>query len=176
MFLELIASFVAGLGAVGLVLALDRLTGRHLPRWLVPLAAGGAMIGYAVWSEYSWAPRTVAGLPSGVVEIERIAERKPWKPWTYAVPQVTRLMTADVGGAATRADAPGLRLVTLYAFARWQPTRAIPQLVDCTGGARADVTDAVLADPAAADWRALAADDPLRRAVCDGADWGGDGS
>ncbi|SIO45281.1 hypothetical protein SAMN05444722_2248 [Rhodovulum sp. ES.010] len=166
MFLELIASFVAAFAAAGIVLVLNRATGRRLPRWLVPVAAGAAMIGYAVWSEYSWASRTVAGLPEGVVEVDRVAERRPWKPWTYLAPQVTRLMAADVAGAATREDAPGVRLVTLYAFARWQPTRSIPVLVDCDAAARADVTDAALAAPAQADWRPLGPDDPLIRAVC----------
>ncbi|MBK1637022.1 hypothetical protein [Rhodovulum adriaticum] len=166
MFFELIASFVAGLGAAGLVLALDRLTGRHIPRWIMPAAAGLAMVGYAIWSEYSWAPRTVAGLPDGVVEVERIEERKPWKPWTYAVPQATRLLAVDAGGAATHPAAPGLRLVTLYAFARWHPTRAIPQLVDCGRGARADVSDAALADPSTAAWRPLERGDGLLAAVC----------
>ncbi|TCP38922.1 hypothetical protein [Rhodovulum marinum] len=167
MFLELIASFVAGLGAAGVMLALNLATGRRLPRWLMPVAGGVAMIGFAVWSEYSWATRTAGGLPQGVVEITRVPESRPWKPWTYLAPQATRLMAADVAGAARRQDAPDTRLVTLYFFARWQPAQSAPVLVDCTAPARADVTDAALADPAAASWRALSPDDPLVRTVCD---------
>lgn len=166
MFLELIASFAAGIAAAGLVLIVNSLTGRRLPRWLMPIAAAGAMIGYGVWSEYSWAGRTVGGLPPGVVEVSRVDERKPYKPWTYLAPQASRLIAADVGGAATRDDAPALRLVTLYLFARWQPTHAVPVLIDCAAPARTEASDATLADPAAAQWRALAADDPLIVVIC----------
>lgn len=168
MFLHLVATIAAGLGAAGVMLALHRLTGRRLPRWLIPVAAGLAMIGYAVWSEYSWPDRVVAGLPEGVVEVMRIEERMLWRPWTYLAPQTTRLMAADAGGAATHPDRPSLRLIDLYLFARWQPTRRMPVLLDCAGPARADVTGAALADPEAADWRPLAPDDPLLRVVCGG--------
>ncbi|ARE42112.1 hypothetical protein RGUI_3971 [Rhodovulum sp. P5] len=166
MFLELIATFVAALGAAGLVMGLNMMTGGRLPKWLMPVAAGAAMIAYAVWSEYSWAGRTVAGLPEGVVEVSRVDERIAYKPWTYIVPQTTRLMAADAGGAATRPDAPALRLVNLYLFARWQPARTVPILVDCETAARADATEAALADPAQADWLPLPAGDPLVVAVC----------
>jgi len=168
MFLELIATFVAGVGAAGLVMGLNRIFKRRLPRWLMPVAAGAAMIAYAVWSEYSWADRTVSGLPPGVVEVARIEDRIAWKPWTYLAPQATRLMAVDAGAAARRPDTPEIRLVTLYLFARWQPTRSVPVLVDCAAPARADTSDAALEDPAAADWRPLSPDDPLIGAVCTG--------
>ncbi|TCO71746.1 hypothetical protein [Rhodovulum euryhalinum] len=166
MFLELLASIAAGVGAVGVMLALYRLSGRRLPRWSMPAAAGLAMITFAIWSEYSWAGRTVAVLPEDMVEISRVTESRPWKPWTYIVPQTTRLMAADIAGTARREDAPDLRLVTLYLFARWQPARSVPVLVDCKAQARADVTDTALTDPAAAGWQALSPGDPLIRAVC----------
>lgn len=168
MFLDLAATIVAGIGAAGVVLALNRLAARRLPRWLIPLAAGLGMLGYAIWSELSWGGRMAAGLPEGVVEVMRVEERMFWRPWTYLLPQTTRLMAADVGAAATRPDRPGLRLVDLYLFARWQPTRRVPVLVDCTAHARADATDAALADPDAAGWRTLGPDDPLVRTVCGG--------
>ena len=167
MFIELIATIAAGLGAGGLALLLNRrLSGGRLPRWTMPAAAGLAMLGYAIWSEYSWAGRMVAGLPGGVVEITRVEQRIAWKPWTLIAPQTTRLIAADAGGAATRPDAPGIRLVDLYLFARWQPARVVPVLVDCRAPSRADATEAALGDPASAAWHPLAADDPLVRGIC----------
>ncbi|MCO8144098.1 hypothetical protein NHN26_02550 [Rhodovulum tesquicola] len=166
MFLELIASVAAGFGAGGLMFLLNRLSGQRLPRWSVPVAAGFAMLAYALWSEQSWAARTMAGLPEGLVEISRVEQSVPWKPWTYLLPQTTRLMAADIARAARREDAPEMRLVTLYFFARWQPARSAPVLVDCARPARADATEAALTDPRGADWRALSGDDPLVRAVC----------
>jgi hypothetical protein len=58
MFLELIAAFAAAFVAAGIVLAVNMATGGRLPRWAMPVAAGAAMLGYAVWSEYSWFART----------------------------------------------------------------------------------------------------------------------
>ena len=168
MFIELIATFAAGIGAGGLALLLNRLTGGRLPRWAMPVAAGLAMLAYAIWSEYSWGARIVAGLPQGVVEVSRVEQRIAWKPWTFLVPQTTRLIAADAGAAATRPDAPATRLVDLYLFARWQPTRGVTVLVDCTAPARADATEAALDDPASAIWRPLPEDDPLVRTICGG--------
>ncbi|MBK5933047.1 hypothetical protein C8N32_107132 [Rhodovulum imhoffii] len=166
MFLELIATFIAGIAAAGVALLLNMASGRRLPRWLMPVAAGAAMLGYTIWSEYSWAGRTVAALPDGVREIHRVRQKVLWKPWTYAAPQTTAVMAADLAGVAQNPAAPGVSLVDLYFFTRWMPARRVPQLVDCAAGARADVSDAGLSDPAAARWRGLRPDDPLLKAVC----------
>ena len=58
--LHLIAVFAMAFAAAGFVLLAYRLRGKKPPRYLIPLAAGLAMIGYALWSDYSWAPRTIA--------------------------------------------------------------------------------------------------------------------
>ncbi len=168
MFLELIATFVAGIAAAGLVMLLRRVTGNRLARWLPPVAAGVAMIAFSIWSEYSWAGRTANGLPEGVTVVDRVTETIGWKPWTYLAPQTTRLVALDRAGARRNPEAPGVALVDLYLFERWQPTARRPQLVDCDTGARADVSEAALADPAAADWHTLGGDDPLIRAACEG--------
>ncbi|MSU91460.1 hypothetical protein GE300_17925 [Rhodobacteraceae bacterium 2CG4] len=167
MFLELIATFVAGIAAAGLVMALRRLTGNRLARWLPPVAAGAAMIAFSIWSEYSWAGRTAGGLPDGVAVVDRVSETIAWKPWTFLAPQTTRLVALDRAGAQRNPDAPGVALFDVYLFERWRPTARRPQLIDCAGAARADVTEAALADPVAADWRVLGAGDPLIRAACD---------
>ncbi len=166
MFLELIATFFAGIAAAGVVLILNTILRKRLPGWLTPVAAGVAMIGFSIWSEYNWGTRTAESLPDGVVVIEVIEQKIGYKPWTYLFPQPTRLTAADVAAAQTRPDAANTMLVDLYLFARWQPTSKIPQLVDCARHARADVTDAALADPAAAPWHDIGPDDPLIKGVC----------
>jgi len=168
MFLELIATFFAGIAAAGLVMLLRRATGNRLARWLPPVAAGAAMIGFAIWSEYSWAARTADGLPDGVTVVDRVSETIGWKPWTYLAPQTTRLVALDRAGVRRNPETPGVALVDVYLFERWQPTARRPQLVDCANGSRADVSDAALEDPAAAAWRDMGADDPLIRAACEG--------
>src|SRR6056297_1015439 len=118
MFLELLASFSAGIGVAGLVLLFNLITGGRLPKWAMPVGAGLAMIGYGVWSEYSWAERTVSALPDGIEVIETSEESRFWKPWTYAVPQTTRIMAADVAGIRKNDSVQGARLVDLYLYER----------------------------------------------------------
>ncbi|MEL7115964.1 MAG: hypothetical protein AAGP08_10295, partial [Pseudomonadota bacterium] len=72
MFIELIATFVAGLGAAGLVLVINMLTKGRLPKWVMPVAAGAAMIGVAISNEYTWGARTADGLPDGLVVVEEV--------------------------------------------------------------------------------------------------------
>ena len=165
MIMELMATFCAGIGMAGATLLLG-LVWKSMPRWLIPAAGGLAMIGFTIWSEYSWGGRTIDGLPEGLQTVETRADTYPWKPWTYAFPQTTRVLAVDTSSVQTNAEAPGVMLVDLYVFARWRATATIPQLIDCTGHARADVSDAALGDPQTAAWHELGAADPLITAVC----------
>ncbi|THH36106.1 hypothetical protein E4Z66_13695 [Aliishimia ponticola] len=153
MFFELIATFVAGLGGAGLVLALNAITGGRLPKWSMPVAAGLAMLAMTIGSEMTWGSRTAGNLPEGVSVVEEVTETAWWRPWTFLSPQVVRLITVDAGSAQTNPAAPDIRLVDMYLFARWQPAVRIGQLVRCAGApARADADAAALKDPAAATW------------------------
>ncbi|MEM6729004.1 MAG: hypothetical protein AAF618_10930 [Pseudomonadota bacterium] len=156
MFLELIATFCAGFAAAGIALGINMMSGGRLPRWSMPVAAGFAMIGVTIANEYSWGARTVNGLPEGVVVVEEV-ERSVWfKPWSYVWPQTVRLMAADTASVQAREDAPDVKLLDLYLFARWQPPAKVPQLAHCTRAAWANPTPTALADPEAAAWVAAA--------------------
>ncbi len=167
MFLELIATFAAGLGAAGLCLLINLATGGRLPRWAMPVAAGAAMIGVTISSEMTWASRTVDGLPESIAVAETVSESAWYRPWTYVWPQATRLMAVDTATVRKNDAAPDTRLIELYLFARWQPTQQVPQLIDCATSARADVTDAALADPAAASWQPVPEGGDLIRLACE---------
>ena len=54
MFLELLAVIIAGFAGAGVMMLVAKLAGNRLPRWLVPVAAGAAMLGTTISSEYSW--------------------------------------------------------------------------------------------------------------------------
>lgn len=152
MFLELIATFAAGFGAAGLVLALNVITKGRLPKWAMPVAAGLAMIGVGVANEYSWGDRTKAALPEGVEIVSSVDQKNWWRPWTYIAPQTTRFAAIDTQTFKTNPKADSVKLVDLYVFARWQPPAKVPQLIDCATGMRADATSNALNDPAAAAW------------------------
>ncbi len=170
MLFELIATFAAGFFMAGLVLALRWLLRGRTPGWWVPAAAALGMLSYAVWSEYTWLERARGTLPSSV-EVVSTNEVQVWyRPWTYVVPQVNRLIAIDRAELKRNPAQPGKVLAGVLLMGRWEPTRRIGALFDCTAGRRADLLDDVRFDEAGelldARWIALPADDPLLAAAC----------
>ena len=171
MFVELIATVFAGIGCAGIVMVLNMLTGKRLPRWLMPVAAGLGMIGMTISNEYTWFGRTVDRLPEGV-EVALTVEEQGWlRPWTQVAPYTKRFVAVDMANMRRNDAQPDQRLVDLYFFGRWAPVNQTPVLLDC---ARAQ--SAVLIDGAAfaadgsvadADWQMMPEDDPLLTLVCE---------
>jgi len=166
MFLELIATFVAGFAGAGVALLAGRLSGGRLPRWITPVAAGGAMLGMTITSEYGWYTRTSGALPESFTVAETVKERAWWRPWTLAAPYVERFVAVDGASIRENAAFPGERLADLYFFGRWSPVRQVELRVDCQGGRRALPGDGAGDAPR---WQIVGAQDPLVAAICDGA-------
>ena len=137
MFFELIAAFAAGFLGAGLALVAGWLSGGRLPRWLMPVMAGVGMIGYAIWSEYTWFDRTAAAMPPGV-EVTFVNEVSAfWRPWTYALPVVDRFAAVDTASIRTNPDVPDARIADMLFAQRWMPNRLVPVMFDCAGGRHA---------------------------------------
>ncbi len=172
MLLEFIAAIALGLGAAGLVMVLDRITGRRLPSWLMPAAAGVGMIGFMVYMEYSWLDRTRATLPEGVVVTATSSESTWYRPWTYIRPLSLRMVAVDTRRNRSHANAPDQVMTSVLLFGRWMPTRSIPVVFDCANERRADLHAGVeMAEDGrleGADWRPLSPDDPALAAACAG--------
>ena len=170
MFLELIATFVAGFAGAGVVLLVSKLTGGRLPKWAMPVAAGGAMIATTIANEYGWAPRARAALPPGFVIAEEVENQALYRPWTYAWPYVERFAAVDGGSVRTHARRPGQKLADVYLFGRWQPVHKLPVLADCAGLRRAALSDAVAfgenGEIDGLEWRTVTADDALLTTIC----------
>lgn len=170
MFLELIATIVAGIAAAGMMMLVMRATGSRLPKWLTPVAAGAAMIGVTITNEYGWYPRTFAKLPEGVVVVETVQNQSFYRPWTYARPFTERFVAVDTATMRTHPQQPALRMADTYYFGRWSPVNRIGVLADCAGLRRAPLTDAVsFAEDGAvtgAAWLAVTEGDSLLRAIC----------
>lgn len=172
MFLELLATVFAGVAVAGIVLAVNWLSGGRLPKGVMPIAAGLAMILFSLANEYNWFSRMQAGLPDGSAVIAQNETRALWRPWTYALPLTTRFAAVDPGRGQRTADLPDMVAVPIRLYERWKPVIEVPVLVDCAGSRRVDlVGDNLLTRDgiAAAPWVALREDDPLLRAVCPGA-------
>lgn len=171
MFVELIATVFAGIACAGVVMVANRLTGRRLPRWLMPVAAGAGMIAMTISNEYTWFDRTADRLPEGV-EIARTVQEQGWlRPWTQVWPYTKRFVAVDTGTLRRNPALPGQRMADLYFFGRWSPVNQAPMLFDCAKGRAALLIDgAAFAEDgrvADADWETLPDDDPILRRVCE---------
>ncbi len=170
MLYEFIAVIAGGFAGGGLAALLNRLTGRHLPKWLTPVAAGLAMLAVAISNEYGWYNRTIAALPEGLVVAQTVEDQAIYRPWTYAVPYVSRFVAVDRTSMRTHAAHPDQAMVDLMFFARWSPVHIVPVLFDCAGSRQALLLDgAVFADDGSvsdAQWEQVAADNPVLRTAC----------
>ncbi|MGH1415868.1 MAG: hypothetical protein ACRBB0_20450 [Pelagimonas sp.] len=163
MFLELIAVFIAGFAGAGAMMLLAKLTGGRLPKWLIPVGAGAAMLAAGISSEYSWYSRTSGNLPEGI-EIAQTGESKAmWRPWTYVFPMTNRFVAADIGNKQANSATEGLFLVDLYFFGRWQAVQVVEVMVDCKTHRRADP---VLGDGSEPLWRDVGPKDEIVKTVC----------
>lgn len=171
MFVELIATIFAGIACAGVAMLLNQLTGKRLPRWITPIAAGAGMIGMTISNEYTWFGRTTADLPEGL-EIAMTVEEQSWlRPWTQVWPYTKRFVAVDTATARTNDAFPDQKLADLYFFGRWSPVNLAPMLFDC-----ADARAALLIDGAEfnadgsianADWEAMPPDDPILQTLCE---------
>jgi len=172
MLLELIATVVLGLGAAGLLMALNVVSGKRLPAWLIPAGAGAAMLVFIIFMEYSWAERTRNGLPDGV-EVASVSSESMWyRPWTYLRPLSLRMVAVDTRRNRHHPDRPQQVMTSVLLLGRWMPVHEIPVVFDCAGNRRADLHAGVelLEDGslANADWRRLDAADPALEVACRG--------
>ena len=170
MFFELIGTFMAGATAALLVWAINRALKGRLPSWLMPVAAGGAMMIAAITSEYGWYARTAGNMPKGMIVAQTIDEKVFYRPWTYIKPYISRFVAVDRATMRTHPQQPDQRIVDLVFYGRWARTAKAPMLYDCAAGKQADIVDGVEfgADGAVlnAQWIDLPAGDPILTAAC----------
>ncbi len=167
MFLELVATFVIGFGAAGIILILNWISGGRLPRALLPIGAGLAMIGFTVWSEYSWFPRNLSQLPEDAIVLRTVEKQSFYQPWTYVRPFVNRMLVAHM---STLEAGNNTVFVQVSSLERWGPTRANMVGVDCAESRTAIFGETIQFDdqgePIGAVWAPLEEGDPLLEAVC----------
>lgn len=95
MIWNLIATLVAGLGAAGIALMLRSLSRKKLPKWIVPVFAGLGMLGYQIYTEYTWYEFKRGQLPAGAEVVDVSSDSMIWRPWTYLKPMVVGFTVID---------------------------------------------------------------------------------
>ena len=171
MFVELIATLVAGVAGAGLVMLINRMLGGRLPRWFAPVAAGLAMLVTTISNEYGWYDRTRQTLPDELVVAQTVENQAFYRPWTYIVPFVERFVAIDMASLQTHPAQPDLRLVEAYFFGRWSPVNKLPVIADCTALRRAALVDGVSfeaeGEVTGITWTHVSAEDPIVSTVCE---------
>ncbi|KGD96874.1 hypothetical protein [Rhizobium sp. YS-1r] len=171
MLFELIAAVVAGVALAGIAMGLRWISRGHLPKWIVPAAAGLGMLSYAVWSEYTWFSRVTNAMPPTIAVTWQHEDRSFWRPWSYYRPVIDRFSAVDTGSAKRHPEQPGQVMVDLVLAARWQQPARVTVVFDCNGKRQANLVDqdvTVAQDGAiiGAKWSDIPADDPTLAAAC----------
>ena len=164
MFLELIAVIIAGIAGAGVMMLVARIAGDRVPKWLIPVAAGVAMLGMTISSEYSWFSRTANALPEGLAVVQSAENTAFYRPWTYVVPYTDSFIALDASNVRANSEDAALFMADIYFFRRWGTVQAVELMVNCDTGQRADPAFGDGGDPV---WRATPGDDPIVTGVCD---------
>lgn len=168
MIWHLIAAIFAGLGAAGLGLLLRTLSGKRLPRWVVPVCAGLGMLGYQVQHEYGWFDHKRQQLPDSARVVSTTQEPALWRPWTYLLPMTTAFTVVDRDDVAVETvDGQRLAEFILYRFTSGAAQRVIhqAQLLNCDNRELVPLSEEQRR-PQADELRRLEGSDPLYREVC----------
>jgi len=169
MALELIAALVAA-AVLGLMAWAFRRWVPSSPKWLIPVAAGAGLICFTIWSEYSWFNRVSDELPPELEVVAVAEEAMPLRPWTYLKPIKMRFAALDHRKTLAHPQKEGLRMVTVYSFARWQPVIEGLMAIDCLGNRQVMVVEGVeiVEDGTltGAEWETATKEDKLQEAAC----------
>lgn len=166
----LVATFAAGFAGAGIGLLLWRLSKRRLPRGVIPICAGLAMIAATVGQEYGWFDGVRATMAEDLVVLSTREQQAWYQPWTYVLPWVRGFISYSPSETVATAEGAEVYAVQLRIQERWQPQSVIPIVIDCTARRWADITPEMEfgADglPDRAEWRQPSAVVPVVSAVC----------
>lgn len=147
-----------------------RFLGHELPKWLMPVAIALSMVIYSVWNEYSWSSRLIAKMPDSVSILGTGTTKTAFRPWSYAVPMVTRFSALDRAAFQPVQGSPEIRKGEVMLIERYAPMKLIPVAYDCVGQVRADLLEGAQIAPggmlSGGAWVQLAEDDAGLRAAC----------
>lgn len=116
MFWNLLATIFCGLGAAGFALGIRAITAKRAPKWLIPVFAGLGMLGFLVYSEYTWFEHKKSLLPEEAIVVDTEQEGIYFRPWTFVFPYVTAFSAVDVNSISNDTPNENILRFTLYRF------------------------------------------------------------
>ncbi len=170
MIVQFISAIALAILALLFCWAIFRTFKKPMPKHLYPIVAAVSVIAYGIYSEYTWADRTIAQLPDTIKVVHELAGTSIFSPWSFVIARTDRLSMIDKATIRRNDDLPDHVMTELLLMQRFAPVIRVPQLVDCTGQRRTDVTGNATFDesglPNNAQWEHLDSDHPLLRVLC----------
>lgn len=123
MIWHLVAVVFAGLGAAGIALGLRVVSGKRLPKWIIPVFAGMGMLSYQIYFEYNWFNFKQEQLPAGSVVVETEEGQVFWRPWTLRYPMT-------IGFTVIEPEQVSIRVQDEYRIAHFRTYRFEKQHID----------------------------------------------
>lgn len=114
MIWHLIAVFIMGLCAGGIMFLLRKLSRNRLPKWLISVSAGVAMIGYLAYYDYTWFEFKSGQMPSDTIIVSTQQNKSFLRPWSYIRASTNAFTVFD--GHSKAAEQNGQRLVEYYLY------------------------------------------------------------
>lgn len=171
MLFNLIAVLMTGVLGASVAYILFRLSGRRLPKAIIPFAMAFAMIAYSAWYEMSWYARTAAALPKQYTVVEKGPPvASPISPWTYLVPRTDSFRVLDAQSVQPLPKSEGRYLAKIHVVERYVGSRQSSVIVDCGSNEEAQITASTQFDdvglPSNVTWLKIAPDNTIAEHVC----------
>ncbi|MGD9670333.1 MAG: hypothetical protein AB7U75_15045 [Hyphomicrobiaceae bacterium] len=171
MLFNLIAALMTGVLGASIAYILFRLSGRRLPKAIIPFAMALAMIAYSVWNEMSWYMRTAAALPKQYIVVEKGPPvSSPISPWTYIVPRTDSFRVLDAQSVQPLPKSEGRYLAQVHVVERYLGSRRSSVIVDCKSNEQAEITASTSFDeaglPVNVTWTKIAPGNGIADNVC----------
>ena len=152
--------------------AIFRTLKKPMPAALIPSLVAVSVIAYGIYSEYTWASRTLSQLPDSMKVVHEIKSKSVFSPWAYLIPRTDRLSVVDTLAIKRNPELPQMAIIELLLLQRFNPVISSRQLIDCDQARRADLPVGQTFDesglPKNVQWQSLGNDHPLLNVVCIG--------
>ena len=170
MIVQFISAIALAILAILFCWATFRTLKKPMPRHLYPIVAAVSVISYGIYSEYTWAGRTIEQLPDSFEVVHQLAGTSMFSPWSFVIPRTDRMSLIDKASVRRNEMLPDYVMTELLLMQRFAPVVRVPQLIDCKGKRRTDVTNNATFGsnglPDNAQWEDLEEGHPILRVLC----------